>query len=123
LYSANLASDYWRDGPASLQIECAAELAAGEADVVAFPFSSGGELELTRDLLQSGHERLALGGKMYAATDNPNDTWLADELRKLFRKLERRAHSTGMLYVATKTEPLKKRKNFACEFAFPTAAG
>jgi 16S rRNA (guanine1207-N2)-methyltransferase len=118
LYRANLAAEYWREGPANLRIECAADLAEGEADVVALPFSSGGEAELTRDLLQSGHERLALGGKMYAASDNPDDTWLGDELRKLFRKLERRADSTGVLYVAIKTEPLKKRKNFACEFAF-----
>jgi 16S rRNA (guanine1207-N2)-methyltransferase len=118
LYRANLAAEYWRDGPVNLRIECASDLAEGEADVVAFPFSAGGEAELTRDLLQSGHERLALGGKMYAATDNPNDTWLRDELRKLCHKLERRSYSTGVLYVATKTEPLKKRKNFACEFAF-----
>jgi 16S rRNA (guanine1207-N2)-methyltransferase len=118
LYRTNLAEEYWREGPANLRIGCAADLAEGEADVIAFPFSSGGEVELTRDLLQSGHERLALGGMMYAAADNPNDTWLGDELRKLFRKLERRAHTPGVLYVATKTEMLKKRKNFACEFAF-----
>jgi 16S rRNA G1207 methylase RsmC len=118
LYRANLASEYWRDGPANLRIECNADLADGETDVVAFPFSASGDAELTRDLMQSGHERLALGGKLYAATDNPDDTWLEGELRKIFRKLERRQFSTGVLYVGTKTEPLKKRKNFACEFAF-----
>ena len=100
LYRANLALDYWRDGPPNLRIECAVDLAVGEADVVAFPFSAGGEAELTRDLLQSGHERLALGGKLFAATDNADDTWLGDELRKIFRKLERRPSSTGVLYVA-----------------------
>jgi 16S rRNA G1207 methylase RsmC len=118
LYRANLALEYWRDAPANLRIECAADLALAEADVVAFPFSAGGEAELTRDLLQSGHERLVLGGKMFAATDNADDTWLGDKLRKIFRKLERHPSSTGVLYVGTKTELLKKRKNFACEFAF-----
>jgi 16S rRNA (guanine1207-N2)-methyltransferase len=101
-----------------LRIECACDLADGEADIVALPLSASGDAELTRDLIQSGHERLALGGKLYAATDNPDNTWLETELRKIFRKLERRPAATGVLYIATKTEPLKKRKNFACEFAF-----
>jgi 16S rRNA (guanine1207-N2)-methyltransferase len=118
LYRANLATDYWRDGPANLRIECACDLDEGEADVVALPFSASGDAELTRDLLQSGHERLALGGKLYAATDNVDDTWLGDQLRKLFRQLERRPSLTGVLYVGSKTEHLKKLKNFACEFAF-----
>ncbi len=118
LYRAKLALDHWRDGPPNLRIACDVDLAVGEADVVALPFSAGGEAELTRDLLQSGHERLALGGKLFAATDNADDTWLDNELRKIFRKLERRPSSPGVLYVGTKSEPLKKRKNFACEFAF-----
>jgi 16S rRNA (guanine1207-N2)-methyltransferase len=110
--------EYWRDGPTNLRIECACDLAAGEADIVALPFSASGDAELTRDLLQSGQERIVLGGKLYTATDNADDNWLEGELRKIFRKLERRPTSTGVLYVATKTEPLKKRKNFSCEFAF-----
>jgi 16S rRNA (guanine1207-N2)-methyltransferase len=118
LYRASLASEHWRNGPANLRIDCASDLAGDDADVIAFPFSASGDAELTRDLLQSGHERLVLGGKMYAATNNPNDTWLAGELHKLFRKLERRSTSAGVLYIATKTEPVKKHKNFACEFAF-----
>jgi 16S rRNA G1207 methylase RsmC len=36
----------------------------------------------------------------------------------VFRKLERRRLPAGTLYVGTKTEPLKKIKNFVCEFAF-----
>jgi 16S rRNA G1207 methylase RsmC len=118
LYRANLASNSWRGMPTNLRIDCVADLANEEADVVAFPFSSGGEAELTRDFIQAGCERLKIGGKMYAATDNRNDKWLGEQLRKLFRKLERREVSEGMLYVGTKTEPLKKIKNFSCEFAF-----
>ena len=118
LYRANLALEYWRDGPANLRIQCNLDLADGEVDVIAFPFSASGDAELTRDFLQSGHERLILGGQMFASTDNSDDTWLGVELRKIFRKLERRSCPTGALYVGTKTEPLKKRKNFACEFAF-----
>lgn len=117
-YRASLAADCWQPALPNLQIECACDLAAEAADVVALPFSAGGEAELTRDLIQSGHERLRLGGKLYAATDNRKDTWLHEQLQKVFRKLDRRESAEGVLYVATKTEPLKKLKNFSCEFAF-----
>jgi 16S rRNA (guanine1207-N2)-methyltransferase len=117
-YRAGQATEYWHDKPTNLRIECAADLPHVEAEVAAFPFSAGGEAELTRDLLQSGHERLAIGGRLYATTDNRDDVWLGEQLRKLFRKLERRAFDSGALYVGTKTEPLRKVKNFGCEFAF-----
>jgi 16S rRNA G1207 methylase RsmC len=118
LYRANLASTYWQELPRNLRIGCATDLPNEEADVVAFPFSAGGEAELTRDLIQAGHERLRLGGKMYATTDNAGDAWLHQQLSKSFKKLERQEFSVGAFYVGTKTEPLKKIKNFACEFAF-----
>jgi 16S rRNA (guanine1207-N2)-methyltransferase len=101
-----------------LQIVCASELPETEANIVAFPFSANGEAELTRDLMQSGHLQLRLGGQLYASTDNREDTWLRDQLGRMFCKIERRQSSEGVLYVATKTEPLKRVRNFACEFAF-----
>jgi 16S rRNA G1207 methylase RsmC len=118
LYRANLAMDYWKDCPPNLRIECTADLPSDEADVVAFPFSSGGEAELTRDLIQAGHERLRIGGQMYAATENRKDKWLLEQLSKVFRKLECYGSPAGVLYVGTKTEPLKRVRNLACEFAF-----
>lgn len=118
LYRATLATEYWTDSPRNARIECAADLPGDEVDVVAFPFSSGGEAELTRDLIQAGHERLQIGGQMYAATDNRKDKWLFEQLGKVFRKLECHPSATGALYVGTKTEPLKRVRNLACEFAF-----
>jgi 16S rRNA (guanine1207-N2)-methyltransferase len=123
LYRANLAVVHWQDRPVNMSIECAADLpSAGrdeiEANVVGLPLSANGEAELTRDFIQTGHHALALGGKLYAATDNRDDTWLGEQLRKLFGRLERRRLPTGALYIGTKTEPLKKIKIFACEFAF-----
>jgi 16S rRNA G1207 methylase RsmC len=117
-YRANLASEYWHDKPINLQIECASDFGDGPADVVALPLSAGGEAELARDLMQSGRERLKLGGKLYATSDKPDDTWLGEQLGKIFRKVERRTSPSGALYVGTKTEPLKKIKSYACEFAF-----
>ena len=117
-YRADLASSYWSDAPPNLQIDCAADLSDGEADVVAFPFAAAGDAELTRDFIQTGHERLRIGGRMFATTDNSSDSWLREQLSKVFNKLDRRTFPTGALYIATKTEPLKKLKNFGCEFAF-----
>jgi 16S rRNA G1207 methylase RsmC len=118
LYRAKLATDHWPERPSNMRIECAADLDDVEADVVAFPFSAGGEAELARDFIQAGHERLRRAGKMYVSTENRRDSWLGEVLGKIFRKLERRAYSKGALYVGTKTDPLKKIKNYSCEFAF-----
>lgn len=122
LYRAELAREYWeRTGdtrPANLQIECTSDLPEGGTDVVALPLSSSGEAELVRDLLQSGNERLVVGGKLFAATDNSQDRWLGEQFAKVFRKVERRAFASGAVYVAVKTESLRKRKDYACEFAF-----
>jgi 16S rRNA (guanine1207-N2)-methyltransferase len=118
LYRATLAREHCGDSPPNLRIECAADLSADEADIVALPLSANGEAELTRDLLQSAHTRLRLSGKLFTTTNNQNDIWLDGQLCKLFRNVERRPSATGVLYVATKTEPLKKLKNFSCEFAF-----
>ena len=128
-FRANLASAHWHDAPPNLRIECATDLPGdpaddqnaaedNTADVVALPLSATGEADLARDLVQSAHERLRLGGKLYASTTNRDDTWLGEQLAKIFRQLKRRKQDSGVLYVATKTEPLKKRKNYSCEFAF-----
>ena len=59
LYRANQASDFLgSEAPQNLRIECVADFAADDVDVVALPFFANGEAELTRDLLQAGHERL-----------------------------------------------------------------
>jgi 16S rRNA (guanine1207-N2)-methyltransferase len=117
-YRADLALDFWRDRPANLQIECAADLPEDEADVVALPLSSSGEADLARDFIQAGHQRLRVGGRMFAATDNRRDIWLGEQLHRVFRKLERRDSPAGALYVGMKTEPLRKIKDYDCEFAF-----
>jgi 16S rRNA G1207 methylase RsmC len=121
LYCAELALNEWPKLPTNLKIECAADLPDEEVDVAAYPFSAGGDAELTWELIQTGHHRLRIGGRLFASTDNRRDTWLRDQMGKVFRKLERRPYRTGVLYVGTKTEQLKKQKDFGCEFAFRDA--
>ncbi|HEY2250617.1 MAG TPA: hypothetical protein VGH74_06135, partial [Planctomycetaceae bacterium] len=99
-------------------IVCHADFPQGPFDLVVIPVDPRGDSELSRDLLQSGHERLAAGGRLISATSNGDDQWLHGEMRKLFDKVTRRPMDEGVVYVATKTAELKKIKNFECEFAF-----
>ncbi|MBC7855781.1 MAG: methyltransferase [Pirellulaceae bacterium] len=108
--------------PTNLNLLCEADFSAGPFDLAALSFSKQGDGELVRDLLQQGHERLEVGGRMAVSTDNPTDSFLHDELRKLFAKVTRRPGSGGVLYLATKTGSLRKLKNFACEFPFRDGA-
>jgi len=104
--------------PQNLTFSCTADPPDDPVDVVAWAFGERGEAELTREMLQLGHERLEMGGRMVASTDKEEDQWLHGELKKLFPKVTRRPFDDGVLYLATKTAPLAKRKQYDCEFAF-----
>lgn len=112
--AARLAIAPW---PRNLSLVCEADFPAGPFDLVALPFDSKGVAELTRDLLQEGHESLTIGGTLICAVDHPDEQWLHGEMRKLFAKVTRRPVEQGVIYLAKKTAPLKKRKNFTAEFA------
>jgi len=80
--------------PPNLTLACEADLAAGPFDLAALSVSKQGDGELVRDLLQQAHERLEIGGRMAVTTDNPQDSFLHDELRKLFDTLLLRPQHT-----------------------------
>lgn len=104
--------------PANLQLLCQADPPEEACDVVAWTFSKQGDGELTREMLQAGHQKLNLGGRMACAIDNPRDQWLHEQLQAIFPKVTRRPAKRGVLYLATKTAPLKKLKSYAAEFTF-----
>lgn len=104
--------------PRNLQLVCEADPPPDEVDLVAWCFSRQGESELVRELLQLGHQRLAIGGRLAVAIDNPTDQWLHEQLRGLFAKVTRRPQKEGVLYLATKTAPLKKIKDYSCELMY-----
>ncbi|MGE0759907.1 MAG: class I SAM-dependent methyltransferase [Pirellulaceae bacterium] len=101
-----------------LTMLCQPDFPDGEVDLAALPCSYQGDGELTRDLLQAAFDRLTISGRLIATTDNPRDQWLHQELRALFPKVTRRPSSGGVAYLATKTEPLRRRRNFECAYAF-----
>lgn len=90
----------------------------GIFDAVAIPVDARGEAEMTRELLQAGHQALRIGGRFLSAVGHPDDHWLHEEMQKLFPKVTRRAHPRGAIYLATKIAPLKKIKQYRCDFAF-----
>jgi 16S rRNA (guanine1207-N2)-methyltransferase len=105
-------------GPENLSMICQADFPPDEIDLAMLPFTAAGQAELTREWLQQAHQALALGGRLLAATDNPRDTWLGGQLRKLCDRVLRRADDRAAFYLGIKTRPLKKVKDFTCEFAF-----
>jgi 16S rRNA G1207 methylase RsmC len=106
------------EGEACVDVVTTADFPEREFDLVALPIDPRGEAELARELLQTAHQRLVQGGRLLAATSNPEDQWLHAEMRKLFAKVTRRPSERGVLYLATKVDHLKKIKRFECDFAF-----
>jgi len=118
VYLAAQARAYQSPGPENLSMICQADFPPDEIDLALLPLTAAGQAELTREWLQQAHQSLALGGRLLAATDNPRDTWLGGQLRKLCGRVLRRADDHAAIYLAVKDRPLKKVKDFSCEFAF-----
>lgn len=121
LYQAERAQDIHAAHVPNLSFHCTPELPEGPFDLVAFPLASGGEAELARDRMQQAHARLKQGGQLVVASENPRDVWLHEQMQTLFPKVTRLPRQHGMIYTARKTQPLKKVKDFHCEFAFRDA--
>lgn len=102
----------------SFELVCDVEPPAQQFDLACLPIARQGEVELVRDELQLAHDRLEIGGTLVASTDNASDSWLHEQLQPLFDKVSRHNVAGGVIYSAVKHKPLKKLKNFACEFAF-----
>lgn len=115
LYAATEASGL---AESDVRVLCGADLPEREYDLVAMPVLMRGEAELTRELLQQAHQRLAVGGYLATSVDNPKDQWLHAQLQKMFEKVTCQRTEAGCVYWAKKTQSLKKVKDFSCQFAF-----
>jgi 16S rRNA G1207 methylase RsmC len=104
--------------PANLTMTLAADAPEGDVDVVVMPLSRSGEAELARDLIQSACQRLAIGGALVTAVDNPRDRWVREQLSAWFGKVRLVGFADAVAYVAVKTAEPRKWKDFRCEFAF-----
>lgn len=102
----------WNGGPGD------GEEGTSTYDCIALITLKRSESELTRDLLQQAHTLLEPGGYLVASVDHAKDNWLHDQLRAMFEKVTCQRGSEGSVYWARKSKPLKKLRDFSCEFDF-----
>lgn len=105
-------------GRVNLSFLCQPDLPAGPFELAVLPCSRQGEAELTRDLLQSAAQRLAVGGTLVAAVDNPRDHWLGAQLQELFPKATAERYADATAYRARKVAEPRRVRDFRCRFAY-----
>ena len=106
------------DLPENLTVVCAADPPAETIDLAVLPTTMHGEAEFTRETLQAAIDRLEIGGTLVASTDNPRDSWLRQQMDALFKGVRLHRFDDAVVYAATKTEPLRKLRDFSCEFVY-----
>ncbi len=104
--------------PSGMDVLCGADLPDAHYDFIAMPILKRSEAEWTRDLLQQAHQRLPLGGVLAVAVDHPKDHWLHDQMQAMFDKVTSYRDKQGCVYWGKKSAPLRKIKDFGCQFAF-----
>jgi 16S rRNA (guanine1207-N2)-methyltransferase len=104
--------------PENLKVLCAADAPSKTFDMAILSLVSTGETELARDYIQQLFCQLRIGGKLIAAVDNKEDTWLLNQMKSFEKSLKFKNHKQGKVYWIEKTAELKKRKDFSCELAF-----
>jgi 16S rRNA G1207 methylase RsmC len=102
----------------SARLVCAADMPTGPYDLVVLPTASGGEAELTRDLLQQALVQLRLGGRLVVSTDNPRDRWLHEQLTATGETVRVRPGEETVTYLVEKTREPAKIRDFSCEVVF-----
>ena len=103
---------------AGVNVLCSADLPEEPFDMCVLPMARSGESELSRDLLQQAYHRLEIHGTLIVTIDHPQDTWFHHEIEKLGKNLSRMQKRKGMVYKLRKINPLKKLRDFSCDFAF-----
>ena len=125
LFQHDLASDDIRLAATSgettaapVTLVCAADMPAGPHDLVILPTASGGEAELTRDLLQQALVNLRMGGRLVVSSDNPRDRWLHEQLAATGETVRVRPGADAVGYIVEKTREPAKIRDFTCEVVF-----
>jgi 16S rRNA G1207 methylase RsmC len=99
-------------------VVCSPDLPEQNYQLVAIPLLSRGEAELARDLIQQAHQRLDRGGTLAVSVDNEKDSWLLNQMKEHFKSVSSFRSPQGSIYLAKKTGPIKRVRDFSCEFAF-----
>lgn len=118
LFPASETAEFAADQNSPIKVLCSADFPEEEFDLCVLPMSRAGESELSKDLLQQAYARLKMHGELIVTIDNRKDTWFHHEIEKLGKNLSRFPTRRGVIYRLTKLKPLKKLRDFSCEFAF-----
>ncbi len=102
----------------NVTVRCDVDLPAGPYERVVMPTRFDGDGELTRELILQAFERLVPGGQLRMATDNPNDHWLRDELRRWSPHVSIAPSADGVRYRMTRPDPLPRSRDFSAETIF-----
>jgi 16S rRNA (guanine1207-N2)-methyltransferase len=106
------------DGAARAEFVCTADMPDGPLDLVVLPLASGGEAELTREILQQALLRLRVGGRLVATSDNPRDRWLHEQLAATGETVRVRPGEEAVGYVVEKTHEPQRVRDFSAEVVF-----
>ncbi len=104
--------------PDNLAIECLEDWPEDSTDLAVLPLLSTNEAELSRDLIQSAYNRLEIGGLLVTSVDNPRDRWLHDQMKVYSKSVKVRAFDDAVVYFVKKEQPLKRVRDFSCQFLF-----
>lgn len=106
------------DSTGKITLVCAADLPGQIYDEILFPSLAGASAELGQELLQSAHQRLRIGGRMFVTVNNSRDRWVQTQLKTMFSSTVISKHKQGVACVATKSVQLKKVRGFRARFAY-----
>jgi len=104
-------------GTGQIHIACAADPPEQTYSCAVFPTLTGDSSEVAQEMFQTLHSRLQPGGKLFVSTNNPKGKWLETQLKALFATVEIRKSFHGVLFVATRAQPLKKTRGFRARFS------
>lgn len=117
-FRANQAALLAAESDQDVEVVCGADLPDTPVQLAIVAVLQRGEAEMTRDLLQQAHQRLDIGGRLFASVNNPNDRWLREQMQAMFDKVQCRQADDGWVYTATKRVPLRKLRRFDAKFVF-----
>lgn len=113
-------TDNKRSGSSSgkTSLVCAADPPEQTFDEAIYPTLAGDSSEQAQELIQTVHQRLKSGGRLFISTNNPKDRWIQTQLKSMFSSVTVEKQKHGVVCVATKTVPLKKPRGFRARSAF-----
>jgi 16S rRNA (guanine1207-N2)-methyltransferase len=105
-------------GVEQTRISCAADPPEHAFGSAVFPTLMGDSSEVAQEMFQTLHTRLKPGGRLLVSTNNLKGKWVEAQLKALYSTVEIRKSPHGVLFIATRSQPLKKLRGYRARFDF-----